>query len=143
MLGHNSMARLNTCHQDLITLFLEVDRRLQRIGLDHTILCGHRTKEEQDKAYPQFSKVQWPNSRHNSYPSEAVDAGPYFPEIRNVDWTDAAAFARYAGYVVAVADELYFAGKIGHRVKWGGDWDMDGRTKDHSFVDSPHFELIK
>lgn len=28
------------------------------------------------------------------------------------------------------------------RVRWGGDWDMDGRSDDERLIDGPHLELI-
>ena len=40
------------------------------------------------------------------------------------------------------ADELYIAGKMKHRIRWGGDWDGDTDVKDQKFMDLPHFELI-
>jgi peptidoglycan L-alanyl-D-glutamate endopeptidase CwlK len=27
-------------------------------------------------------------------------------------------------------------------MRWGGDWDGDGDTKDERFFDGPHFELV-
>ena len=90
-----------------------------------------------------YSQVHWPNSKHNSYPSMAVDAGPYFKEIKNLDWNDVKAFALFAGWVLCVADQLYQQNKITHKLKSGLDWDMDGRTSDHTFSDAPHFELVE
>lgn len=137
--GKTSSERLATCHKDLQTIFNEVIK-----SLDCSILCGHRGKKEQDKALVDgFSQVQYPHSKHNPYPSLAVDAAPYFTDLKNTDWSDALAFANFAGYVQAVANELLAKGLITHRIRWGGDWDCDGRTKDHSFIDLPHFELVK
>ena len=45
---------------------------------DHTLVCGYRPQEEQDKAFENgFSKVKFPYGKHNRYPSIAVDAYPY------------------------------------------------------------------
>jgi peptidoglycan L-alanyl-D-glutamate endopeptidase CwlK len=92
---------------------------------DIAILCGHRTKEEQDKAFGSGnSKLRYPFSRHNKFPSMAVDIAP-FP----IDWKDIAAFKRLAEIVKQKAAELEIT------VEWGGDWP--------SFKDYPHWELPK
>jgi peptidoglycan L-alanyl-D-glutamate endopeptidase CwlK len=33
------------------------------------------------------------------------------------------------------------AAELGVTIRWGGDWDGDGDSRDESFFDSPHFEL--
>jgi peptidoglycan L-alanyl-D-glutamate endopeptidase CwlK len=73
----------------------------------------------------------------------AIDMGPYFKELKNTDWEVALAFAAFAGAVLTIAKQLYMAGKISLQVIWGGDWDSDGRTRDHKFRDYPHFELTE
>jgi peptidoglycan LD-endopeptidase CwlK len=133
------MDKLVTCHPDLQCIMLEVVK-----WTDCSIFCGHRGKEEQDKAYfENKSKVKYPNSFHNAIPSRAVDAGPYFVEIQNTDWNDRIAFAMFAGRVLQIADQLLKEGKIKHTLTWGGDWDNDGRNLDQSFHDLPHFQLVK
>lgn len=137
--GKTSRQRLNTCNQDLITLFDEV-----AIDINTSILCGYRSEVEQNKAFDiGTSEKRFPDSEHNTYPSMAVDAAPYFPEIKNTDWEDSAAFALFAGHVLATAKRLYKAGRITHQVIWGGDWNSNGRCLDHHFKDYPHFQLTK
>ena len=49
-----------------------------------------------------------------------------------------------AGYLMGVADILYRQGRISHRLRWGGNWDMDGTIViDQQFDDLPHLELYK
>lgn len=49
-----------------------------------------------------------------------------------------------AAYLIAVADMLYAQGKISHRLRWGGNWDMDGIIViDQEFDDLPHLEMYK
>jgi peptidoglycan L-alanyl-D-glutamate endopeptidase CwlK len=117
---------------------LSCDERLQRLmreaikHVDFTVICGHRGRDEQEDAFRLGrSKVRWPNSKHNRYPSVAVDVAPY-----PIDWQDTARFARLAGYIERIAQEMDI------RIRWGGDWDMDGRTADERLVDMPHIELI-
>lgn len=123
-----SLQRLSTCDVRLQTLMKEVIKQL-----DVTILCGHRTLEEQEDAFRRGATTKhWPASKHNRMPSLAVDVAPY-----PVDWKDTARFARMAGYVERVAWELKIP------IRWGGDWNANGRTKDERLVDMPHFELVE
>lgn len=139
--SRRSKDRLSQCHRDLQVLFAAV---LQ--GWDHTILTGHRTKAEQTGKYlAGQSKVQWPNSKHNSLPSMAVDAAPWpIPD----QWGAASSveyekFRYFAFYVLGVADILKETGLIGHAVRWGGDWDRDKDVSDQRFNDLVHFELVE
>lgn len=137
--GKTSQARLDTCHVDIKTIFDEVKKYINA-----SIFCGHRGKEDQNKAFADgLSQLKWPHSKHNKIPSLAVDAGPYFVELSNTDWKDELAFAVFAGHVMCIARQLYKEGKITHLLRWGGDWDMDGRSRDERFRDLPHFELYK
>lgn len=133
-----SAERLATCHPDLQLIFNSV---LQY--QDCSIFCGFRDKADQTAAFDSgLSEVQWPNSKHNSMVSMAVDAGPYFLDLKNTAWDDHKAFAFFAGRVKQIADVLFEQGLIHHRIRWGGDWDGDGRTTDQKFLDLPHFELL-
>jgi len=135
--GKTSSERLKTCDIQLQALFSEVVKTY-----DCSILVGHRTQSEQQAAFAaKRSKVQWPDSKHNSTPSKAVDVAPY-----PIDWgetgTEAekrkaiARFYHFAGFVKAKA-EIF-----GIKVRWGGDWDSDLDFSDQNFDDLPHWELI-
>lgn len=129
--------RINECHPDIQAIWAELIK-----WVDATVFCGHRGEAEQNQAFLENkSKLKFPNSEHNKVPSMAIDSGPYFIEIHNTDWNDHLAFARFAGRVDQIADQLLDAGKITHTIVWGGDWDKDGRSTDHSFLDLPHFQL--
>ncbi len=132
--GKTSSDRLATCHPDSQKIFNVAIKYM-----DISILCGHRTEDEQWSAFRAgVTKVIWPNSKHNSMPSMATDAAP-FP----IDWDDHKRFAVMAGRLFQIADELYDSGEITHKLRWGGDWDKDGSTTDQSFNDLPHFELYR
>ena len=126
--GETSKKRLTTCDPRLQEVLQEVVKEF-----DCSVLEGHRSADRQQELFEQGkSKVQYPNSKHNSYPSAAVDVVPY-----PVDWDDLERMAYFAGYVKGVA-----AAK-GIKLRWGGDWDSDGYIKDHSFLDYPHFEILE
>ncbi|WP_299733874.1 M15 family metallopeptidase [uncultured Endozoicomonas sp.] len=128
--SQRSKDRLATCHPDLQRLMNKVVERY-----DISIICGHRGEEEQEKAFREGkSKARFGQSKHNSYPSRAVDVIPW--PFNQDDWKDCDYFNHMAGYIMAVADEL------GIRIRWGGDWNMNRRTSDETFLDMPHFELM-
>jgi peptidoglycan L-alanyl-D-glutamate endopeptidase CwlK len=130
-----SKQRLITCHKDLRILFAHVIQEY-----DCTIICGHRDREDQDKAFAEGkSKLKYPNSKHNKIPSEAVDAAPY--EVNHIDWSKMQMIA-FAFYVKGVADRLYRTGVIDHRIRLGADWNENNDIDDEIFLDAPHFELI-
>lgn len=132
--GKLSESRLNECHEDLQTIFNEVIKYV-----DISIVCGYRNEKDQNDAYFNgFSKVKYPNSKHNTKPSIAADVVPY-PEL----WSDTDKLRRLVGYVIATAQQLYNQGKISHLVINGSDWDNDFDEKDHTFIDLPHYQLYK
>ena len=127
-----SMEKLQTCHKDLQTLMWEVIK-----GFDCIVLQGYRGQAEQDKAFADGrSKLQWPNGKHNSNPSMAVDIAPY-----PVDWKDSGRFTLLGGYVLGVAAQLRRDGRMAFDVRWGGDWNGDTEMTAERFRDLGHFEL--
>jgi peptidoglycan L-alanyl-D-glutamate endopeptidase CwlK len=129
-----SLQRLATCHRDLQTLFNHVIQ-----DYNCSVVCGFRTKAEQDKAFADgLSKVQYPGT-HSTKPSIAVDVAPY--EGTSIDWSKLQS-AYFAGYVLGVADRLFRIGSITHRIRNGADWDMDHDVDDTTFWDACHFELV-
>jgi peptidoglycan LD-endopeptidase CwlK len=134
-LGTTSRLRLASVHPKLRRVIEETMARLDRHpgGLDFTVTCGHRGEASQEQAFSEGKSTKhWPDSLHNRLPSLAVDLAPY-----PTDWADTAAFARLAGYVQAVADDLDV------EIRWGGDWNGNGRTTDERLKDAPHFELTE
>lgn len=130
-----SLERLNTCHPKL----QEIVHAANAV-MEVSVLCGARSKAEQDKAYAERkTKVQYPNSKHNITDdrpeSLAVDLIPYHASGKTYSWEDHLAFARLAGVMMTVAHQM------GVPLRWGGDWDRDGRSEDEKFLDLVHFEL--
>lgn len=134
MLSDLSKNKLGSCCQELQTLFNEVIR-----SQDFTVVCGFRNKESQHKAFlDKKSKTDWPNSKHNSLPSMAVDVAPY-----PLDWNNKKRFIFFAGYVFAIFNQLKSVGSIKDcNLRWGGNWD-GAIVKDQSFDDLPHFEIVR
>ncbi len=127
--GAVSHARLMTCHTRLQGIFQEVAQHV-----DTSIICGHRNELEQHTAFiTDRSQVDWPNSKHNSEPSIAVDAAVY-----PIRWNDTGRQRWFAGLVCGIALML----GPDFELRWGGDWDGDPDTK-NGWEDLWHFELLR
>lgn len=156
VLGQRSLARLAGVHPDLVRVVKRAAAMAERQD-DFTVLEGVRTKEQcfinygkgrteaeckaakvpANYAAPRTAKVTWLGnplaSKHYPRPdgySHAVDLAP-FP----IDWNDLARFDRVAALMLEAA-------KVeGVPIRWGADWDRDGKPRERGETDSPHFEL--
>lgn len=112
MLGASSLKELDTCHPKIGRLMREVDRRVSKRRVqkfDIKAVCGHRGEVAQEQAFRDGnSDKHWPDSRHNTLPSTALDLTP-FPEL----WSDPELLMLVIGYVLAVADELDIELEVG------------------------------
>jgi len=127
-IGQRSQERLDTCDPRL-KLILEKAIEIY----DFTVLQGHRNEKEQTDYFERgLSKVEYPNSKHNKFPSMAVDIAPY-----PIDWNDTKRFYFLAGIILTIAHENGIA------IRWGGDWNRDYNFDDQKFNDLPHFEIVE
>jgi len=92
----SSKARLDACHLDLQLVFYRVVKKF-----DCKIHEGARGETKQNKYFEAgTSRVRYPDSKHNTRPSEAVHVIPHpFP-----GWKNTVAFYFFAGYVIATAE---------------------------------------
>ena len=104
--------------------------------IDVSLVKGHRPKDEQDAAFDAgFSKVRWPDGKHNTLPSDAVDLQPYpYPESDLKLWAA-------LGYIAGTAVE--YGRSKGYQLRWGGDWNQNGDLTDQNFDDLFHLEVIR
>jgi len=132
--GTRSRNNLSTCDIRWKTIMNEVIKYY-----DCTIITGHRDKEEQNAKYAEgTSEVSWPNSKHNTRPSMAIDVAPWpIP----TDWGDKVWKDRVKFYELK-AIIFFVAAKQGIKVRYGGDWDRDYDYTDNKFDDLIHFEII-
>ncbi len=125
--GNKSNSKLITADLRLV----EIADMVIKI-IDHSVLEGHRNEEKQgDMFHKNLSKLEWPNSKHNTMPSKAIDVAPY-----PIDWNDIARFTQLVGAYKGVALML------GYEIRCGCDWDGDGDIRDQSFMDYPHIEIV-
>lgn len=126
--GKRSRDNLSTCHPDLQLLFNEVIKHI-----DCTILEGHRDEATQNRLFNEGkSKLKFPNGKHNSKPSNAVDVAPW-----PIDWNDSGRFYMFVGFVRAIAEQLKIP------IRCGADWSGNWKTTDQTFHDLVHFELME
>jgi peptidoglycan L-alanyl-D-glutamate endopeptidase CwlK len=117
-----------------------VERAIQLSPVDFKVIEGVRTPARQRKLYAQGRtapgpKVTWTlNSNHFVNPKtgfgQAVDLlpAPY-------DWKNLMDFAKVAKAMFQASMEL------GIPIRWGADWDRDGKSHERGETDNPHFEL--
>ena len=104
--GKSSTEKLLTCRNELQVVAHEAIKLV-----DFSIIHGYRTQEQQDLIYAQgLSKAKYPNSKHNTNPSDAFDFMPY-----PVDWKDTKQFSYIAGIIVGIGLAK------GIILRWGGD----------------------
>lgn len=110
------------------------DRLLAEVA-DISLISGHRGEEEQNTLFAEGkSTLEYPQSKHNSYPSMAVDLQPYpYPTSERKLW---GALGWIAGNAVRIAREE------GATLRWGGDWNRNGDLTDQTFDDLFHLEIV-
>ena len=124
--GSRSRAALVTTDRRLVAVMYSVIP-----WFDFSVLEGHRDEDAQNAAHDAGnSKKRWPDGKHNTLPSNAVDVAPY-----PIDWEDRERFVYLAGAIMGAARAM------GIPLRWGGDWDMDTEVRDERFRDLGHFEL--
>lgn len=129
--GTTSKRNRATLHPDLQSL---VDKMIKH--RDFSIAEGHRGPEVQNHYFATGrSKVKWPDSKHNTFPSDAMDLIPY--PFKASDWNDRELWVDWSAWVVG------FAAAEGIKLRSGYDWDMDHDHRDQNFMDGPHFERIE
>ena len=123
--GRTSLERLASCDIRLIEI---MERAIETSPFDFTIVSGHRGEEEQNGLVADGkSQLKYPYSKHNAYPSKAVDIAPYVDG--KLVWDDDELWTDMAIHIFETARQC------GVKLEWGGNWT--------SFVDKPHWEIVE
>lgn len=134
--GETSREKLNEVDPDM--------RRVATLALswgimDFTVYEGRRSKACQDRFCTLGkSRVKWPDGAHNvKNPEDLAHAFDIAPVINGqISWAKTHCVA-LSGIILAAAAVL------GVRLRWGGNWDMDGEPiTDQDFQDLVHYERI-
>ncbi len=114
-----------------------VHRAVKALPFPIMVVEGLRTKQRQQELYNQGRTtpgkvVTWTlQSKHIE--GRAVDLAPLIDGA--VDWNDLKKFDAIAKAMQAAAKEL------GVSIRWGADWNQNGKAREKGETDSPHFEL--
>tara|TARA_R100001509_G_C4738285_1_gene172312 strand:- start:43 stop:423 length:381 start_codon:yes stop_codon:yes gene_type:complete len=120
--GKRSKERLRGVDTKLVNVLNELIKIM-----DVTIIEGLRSEQRQEKLLKEgLTKTKF--SKHIE--GKAVDLAPY-----PIDWNDRDRFHYMGGMIRGIAKQLNVP------VRWGGDWDGDGETKDNQFDDLVHVEI--
>lgn len=147
-LGTRSLANLKGVDERLVRV---VKRAIQITSVDFTVIEGLRSREQcmvnygkgrsaaecQEKgvpasyARPTLAKVTWLS---NPFASKHVN-GKAVDLLPSTGWNNLTSFDVVARAMLTAAKEL------GVSIRWGADWDRDGKPREKGETDSPHFEL--
>jgi len=99
-----------------------------------SLLYGYRGRVLQNRLFQEKkSKLRFPDSKHNTRPSLAVDIAPWpYPINDNI-------LFGALGFLGGIATVL--ARRDGLPLVWGGDWNVNGSMVDNTFNDYFHIEL--
>lgn len=149
VLGSRSRARLQGVDPRLVKI---VELAIECTPVDFAVIEGRRTIERQRQLYgqgrtarqvveaglpanlarPDLDRVtDTLSSKHID--GLAVDLAPFVDG--SIDWSDPKKFDQISKAMFAAADAL------GFKLRWGADWDRDGKPRERGETDSPHFEL--
>lgn len=148
-LSAKSLERLKEVDDRLVRV---VKRAIEISSVDFMVVEGVRTREQcmvnygkgrtqaecvakgvpASYAKPSVAKVTWLSNPFNSkhVTGHAVDLCP-----APYDWKNLSDFDAMARAMMNAAKEL------GVSIRWGADWDKDGKPREKGETDSPHFEL--
>lgn len=125
-----SLERLESCHEKLRDLWCAAKEITPIL-----VTCGYRNEIDQNEAFANgTSTLKWPDSKHNSFPSKAIDCCPLIngqPMLH-----DREQIIKMAGVIITCAKIKSIP------IRWGGDWRNEGSIGAHKPVDLYHFELI-
>ncbi len=103
---------------------------LTKSAVDFAVIEGVRTKQRQKELLAKGA-TKTMNSRHLT--GHAVDLAPIIDG--QIPWHDKSKFKEIAKAMFQAAKELNVT------IRWGGDWNENGKSEDEKFYDGPHFEL--
>ena len=130
--------RLDGIDQRLRAVVIEA---VSHLSFDVQVIEGLRTLARQKEYYaigrpggpPGPTVTDTLASKH--LVGRAVDLAPLQAD-GSLNWKDSASFDKLAA-------AMFEACKVvGVRIRWGADWDQDGKPRERGESDSPHFELV-
>lgn len=124
--SQSSKDKLRGVHSDLVKV---ANLAISKSDIDFKVIEGVRSKDRQAYLFKQGA-TKTMNSRHLT--GHAIDIVPV-----PLDWKNSDSFKKVADAMFSASKELKIP------IRWGGDWNRNGRSDDEKFYDGPHFELLK
>ncbi len=138
--SEKSSSKLKDAHRDLIVFANEVLK-----VHDCTVVWTHRNETTQNSLYDDGkSTLKYPKSKHNKFPSDAIDLVPYVPELGGPTWDDEYSLY-FCGLALGIADRLFRSGAMQYKIRSGLNWSTNRQKnfKTNKFRDTLHFELYR
>lgn len=155
-LSAKSLSRLEGVHPDLVKV---VKRAIELTTVDFKVIEGVRSDEQAlinwgkgrkaadlavrgypiKYAQPGLPKVTWLGNPMATKHRKQADGFGHAVDLLPApyDWEDTAPFDAVAKAMLGAAKELAVS------IRWGADWDGDGKPREKGEGDSPHFELSR
>lgn len=135
--SRRSMENLKDVNHLLISVVVTALKKYSSV--DFSVIEGMRSSERQQELFKKGT-TQTLRSKHRPQEdgySHAVDLLPSLPKVSGSEiWEHKEAFK-------AVSDAMFKGSKdLNIKIRWGGDWNENGRSDDETFYDGPHFELV-
>ncbi len=163
VLSSRSLNSLDGVHPSLVAI---VKRAITITKQDFIVIEGVRSKEQcminygkgrtvaqvvakgipASFANPNHAKVTWLKNPFNSKHCKQVDGYGHAVDIcpYPVDWSDLTKFDAIAQAMFTAEKQLINEGVIPKitNLRWGADWNKNGKYRERGESDSPHFEIL-
>jgi D-alanyl-D-alanine dipeptidase len=135
-LSQRSLDRLKGVDNKLVSV---VKRAIEISEVDFMVVEGLRTKQRQEGLYAQgrtkAGKIVTWTMKSKHIDGLAVDIAPVNKD-GSIDWNSLVKFDKMAQAMFNAAKELNVD------IRWGADWNQNGKKREKGETDSPHFELV-
>ena len=142
-LSNSSQNKLNLAHPDLIEIIkMAIRFSVIDFGIAETARPDEKQAEYFAKGLSKLDGVTRKSKHQVTKKKPLAMAVDIFAWVEGKVSYDKEHLSYIAGVIDACTKMLFVQGKIHHLLRWGGNWDMDGKILlDQSFDDRPHYEL--
>lgn len=147
--------RLTDVHPTLIAI---VKRAVTKVPFDVTVIEGVRSDEQcyinfgkgrtpaqciagncpAKYSNPHVAKVTWLNHALSCNHRKKADGKGHAVDLFPGTWD-----VKTGGPYDVMKNAMFEAAKeLGAHIRWGADWNQNGKCREHGETDNPHFELV-
>lgn len=145
--------RLTQVHPTLIAI---AKKAVEALPFDVTVIEGVRSDEQcfinfgkgrtaaqclagncpAKYAQPHLGKITWLNHALSCNHRKKPDGFGHAVDLYPGTWTD------LSKYVALSKAMFHAAAELKAHIRWGADWNQNGKIHEHGETDNPHFELV-